>query len=111
MSLCAFFGLLSLWAWAGYRSAARKLRFDSREILLLPVACFLCHGICGLVEKEQLGIADQGAGHGKALLLSAGKAADAGGALFFKLGCADGFVYRDAVREEAAEEAEGFTRR
>jgi hypothetical protein len=62
----------------------------------------------GLVEEEQFGVAEEGAGHGEALLLAAGKRADAGGALFFKLGGADGFFDGDAVAEEAAEEAEDF---
>ena len=60
----------------------------------------------GLVEKEQLGIADQGAGHGQALLLAAGEPADAGVALFFELRGADGFFDRDAAAEEAAKEAQ-----
>ena len=107
--LCAFFGLLSLWAWAGYRSAARKLRFDSREILLLPVACFLCHGICGLVQKRQPD-RQRGPGHGEALLLSAGKAAYAGMALFFGLRGADG-LSMGRPREETAKKTEDFSRR
>ena len=61
-----------------------------------------------LVEEEQFGIAEKGAGHGEALLLAAGEGADAGGALFFKLRGADGFFDGDAAAEEAAEETEGF---
>ena len=60
----------------------------------------------GLIEKQQLWIANQGAGHGQPLLLATGKAAYAGMALFFELGGAYGLLDRDAVMEEAAEEPE-----
>src|ERR1035438_2359588 len=63
---------------------------------------------CWLVEKEQIGIAYQRAGHGEALLLSAGQGADACAALFFELGHADGFFYRNAALEEAAKQAQDF---
>ena len=65
----------------------------------------------GLVEEQQLGIADQRAGHGQALLLAAGKRAHAGIAFFFELGSGDDFVHRDAAMEKAAEKAEGFENR
>ena len=60
----------------------------------------------GLVEKQQLRIANQGAGHGQPLLLPAGKAAYAGMALFFKLRGANRLVDRDAVAKETAKKPE-----
>ena len=48
----------------------------------------------GLVKKQQLGIADQGAGHGQALLLPAGEPADARAALLFQLRLLSGLIQR-----------------
>ena len=62
----------------------------------------------GLIEEEEFRIADEGAGHGEALLLASGEAADTGFALFFELRGADGLFDRDAMAEEAAEHAQGF---
>src|ERR1700734_3239012 len=59
----------------------------------------------GLIEKEQLGIADESGGHGKALLLAAGESADTGATLLFELRDADGFVDGEAAAVETAEEA------
>ena len=44
----------------------------------------------GLVEEEQLGVADEGAGERQPLLLAAGELLDAGVALLFELHDADG---------------------
>ena len=60
----------------------------------------------GLVEKQQLRIADQRAGHGQALLLPAREPADAGAALLFKLRGADGLIDGDAAAKKAAKQAQ-----
>ena len=59
---------------------------------------------CGLIEKQQLRIAHQRAGHGQPLLLPAGERAHARAALLLQLRRPDGFVHRDATAKEAAEE-------
>jgi hypothetical protein len=62
----------------------------------------------GLVEEQQLRVADQRAGEGKALLLAAGQRADPGAALLFQLHEADDAIHRRAVAEEAAEQSHGL---
>src|ERR1700722_2903559 len=61
-----------------------------------------------LVEKQQLRIAYQRAGHGEPLLLTAGECANTRMALFFELGRADRFFYGKTVMKKAAKEAQGF---
>src|SRR5581483_926973 len=62
----------------------------------------------GLVEEEEIGIADESAGHGEALFLAAGKLADARILLLFELHESDHLGGRGSFGEEAAEEADGF---
>src|SRR5580704_3001347 len=62
----------------------------------------------GFIEKQKIGIANQGAGESEALLLAAGKIADAGILFFFELHERDGFGRARALLKEAAEQAECF---
>src|SRR5689334_11003261 len=65
----------------------------------------------GLVEKEEIRIADECAGEGQALLLSAGQSADARVGFFFELDEGDHVARGGTMAEEAAKEADGFEHR
>ena len=54
----------------------------------------------GLIEKQKIGIADEGAGESESLLLAAGKIADAGILFFFELHGRDDFVRAGALPEK-----------
>jgi len=60
------------------------------------------------IEKKKIGIPDERAREGEALLLAAGKIADAGILFFFELDEGDGFVGAGALLEKAAEETKRF---
>src|SRR5436309_3243288 len=57
-----------------------------------------------LIEEEQLRVADEGAGHGQALLLAAGELADVGVGLLGQLHLLQGGARRQALAVEAAEQ-------
>jgi len=62
----------------------------------------------GFIEKQKIGIANEGAGESEALLLAAGKIADAGILFFFELHERNGFGGAGALFKKTAEQAKRF---
>ena len=62
----------------------------------------------GLIEKQKIGIANEGAGESEALFLAAGKIADAGILFFFELHERDGFVGARPLIKKTSEQAKRF---
>src|SRR5579862_3655094 len=65
----------------------------------------------GLVEKQEIGVANQRAGEREALLLPPGKASDTGVALFFELHQGDNFRHRRPLAEKASKQPQRFKHR
>ena len=60
------------------------------------------------IEKQKIGIANEGASESEALLLAAGKIADAGILFFFELDEGDGFIRAGALLKKATEQTKRF---
>jgi hypothetical protein len=65
----------------------------------------------GLIEKKEIGIANEGAGQREALLLTAGKIANARVLFFFELHERDGFGGARPLVKKAAEQTQRFVNR
>jgi hypothetical protein len=62
----------------------------------------------GFIKKQKIGITNKGAGKSEALLLAAGKIADAGILFFFELHERDGFGRAGTLLKKTAEQTERF---
>src|SRR5262245_15756702 len=85
-----------------YRSASATKRFDDLPQLQ---SCLRIQSSRGFVEKEQVRITNEGAGHCQPLLLAARQLADSRPPLLFERDSFNNLIYIAPARIEAAEQA------